>query len=85
MACALQGHNHMRGGKGKTLRQRNDFMHTFYHGKEPSRPSQIDSLRKGSYQRVDLHETKQSMSASKSDSSSTTTESSLKKISSPSN
>ena len=79
MAFALKGHDHMRGGKGKTLRQQNDFMHTLYHGKEPSRPSQIDSLCKGSYQRMDSCETKQNMSASKSDSSSTTTELFLKK------
>ena len=44
MVCALKGYSHMRGGKGKTLRQQNDFMYTFYHGKEPSRPSQINLL-----------------------------------------
>ena len=85
MACALKGCNHMRGGKGKTLRQQNDFMCAFYYGKESSRPSQIDLLCKGSYEYVDSCETEQNMSTSKSDSSSTTTELFLKKTSSPSN
>ena len=65
MSCALRGHSLMKGGKGKTIKQQVDFMNVFYHGKEPSRPSQIKLLCSGTLHYSALYEVEQRISTSK--------------------
>ena len=47
MTCALQGYSKIKQGEGKLLTQQHGFMHIFFHGKEPTHPSQIKLLCDG--------------------------------------
>ena len=47
MLCAIKGCNKLKSGKKKSLAMQYDAMYLFYHGKEPSRPSQIKLLCSG--------------------------------------
>ena len=79
MLCAMKGYSSMKGGKGKTLMQQHDALFAYYHGKAPSRPSQIKLLCSGGYGFEDLYDSKQKMATSKSDNTVTTEELILKK------
>ena len=69
----------MKQGKGKMVMQQHDTMYQYYHGKPPSRPSQIKMLCDGVYSYRELYDAKQNISTSKNDSQGTTTELILKK------
>ena len=79
MLCAMRGYSIMKGGKGKTLMQHHDSLFAFYHGKPPSRPSQINMLAKGSYCYSELYECNQRVATSKKDDTDRITELVLKK------
>ena len=79
MLCAMKGYSSMKGGKGKTLMQQYDTLYAYYHGKEPSRPSQIKILCSGGYGYGDLYDSIQKVATSKSASTETTEELVLKK------
>jgi len=59
--------------------QQHDALFAYYHGKAPSRPSQIKLLCSGGYGFEDLYDSKQKMATSKSDNTVTTEELILKK------
>ena len=56
IVCAMRGYSHIKGGKGKTLMQQYDALYTYYHGKQPSRPSQIEILCEGTLKYSDLYD-----------------------------
>ena len=48
MTCALKEYNSLKGGKARRLPDQYNFLSKFYHGKAPTRPSQIKLLAEAS-------------------------------------
>ena len=46
LTCALRGYSEIKSGGGKKMTAQYAEMGKFYHGKEPTHPSQIDFLSK---------------------------------------
>ena len=79
MLCAMKGYSNMKGSKGKTLMQQHDALYIFYHGKVPSRSSQIKILCSGGYGYRDIYDSVRKVATSKNDTVDTMEELVLKK------
>ena len=47
MVVALRGFSNMKSGEGRNIKMQENQMHSYYHGSEPTRPSQIGMICKG--------------------------------------
>ena len=58
MACAMRGYSQLKCGGGKKLKTQYEVMNTFYHGKHPTHPSQIELLANAAPPYTLLHDKK---------------------------
>ena len=67
MLCAMRGYSHMKGGKGKMNMQQHDTLFVYFHGRPPSRPSQIKMLCDGGVSYSAIYDSIQRVATSKKD------------------
>ena len=80
MTCALHGYSAMKCGGGKKLVTQYDEMNTFYHGKEPTHPSQIRLLSSASSPYCLLFDQSTSIATKKRDDMASISQYALKQI-----
>jgi hypothetical protein len=66
MAIALKGYSSIREGSGKTLKQQMDLLYQFFHGQEPTHPSQLRLLCNGGYPYNEFYESSSKVATKKS-------------------
>jgi hypothetical protein len=66
MAIALKGYSSIREGSGKTLKQQMDLLYQFFHGQEPTHPSQFKMLCNGAYLYSDFYKSSSKVATRKS-------------------
>ena len=66
MAVALKGYSSIREGSGKTLKQQMDSLYQFFHGQEPTHPSQLRLLCNGGYPYSEFYESSSKVATKKS-------------------
>ena len=56
MIVALRGYSHIKCGEGRTTKQQESIMYSYFHGNPPTRPSQLKMLTHGEGQYSDLYD-----------------------------
>ena len=79
MCCALNGFSTLKCGNTKQMKDQHVDMSSFYHGVKPNYPSQISLLCNASYSYRALFDSTFSVATQKSDDSTSTSISTLKK------
>jgi hypothetical protein len=66
MTIALKVYSSIREGSRKTLKQQMDLLYQFFHGQEPTHPSQLKMLCNGSYLYSDVYKSSSKVVTTKS-------------------
>ncbi len=72
MCIVLKGYSSIREGSGKTLKQQMDTLYQFFHGEEPTHPSQLKLLCNGGYPYNEFYESISKVATTKSSSANDT-------------